>query len=957
MSRVPSHHRGSEVNANLRTAAGSDRPGSPSPPGPGVRTTTADPPTGRHDRAAVRSTAREFLVPAWGAVGLALALVAPAHAIDPGDMDTSFSGDGIVLAPAAGDFIDGRFLDTEARAVASFATPSFRDARPPDNLVVLGPTASPFFNGRAAFSVLSTGVPAPSFGGNAPQEGLAQYSGGCPTAYSDAVRAPCAGVLCTNNQTLMVAGDRHASGDTACSGSPNFMVAKIDSSGAEAATFQTLIEGSGAKAFGIARSSSDGDLIAVGTRYSTPSRVALVRLNSDLAVDTSFGGGDGIITHAIGSGGAEAFEVALQSDGKIVVVGRTGASNAGSGWHPTGTGWFVARFTSTGALDSSFGTGGVMAGGLSSSGPLEDGVVATGVQIASDGDVVVSGKSHVPVSCGVFSCTGGWTGIVRRFTSTGAVDTGFGGGDGVVTRSGAMFEDVVIDNVGRITAVGSTVDTNAVLLRYAADGTLDATFGGGDGTVTFAPLPGFTSIRITSAEMSAHSKSITVGGTMYASSGVDVMFLARVHGGPIDQIDTDHDNVGDLCDNCPTVCNPDQANSDNDTGGGDACDVCPGIDERAEPAACATAAYNSRFPCCRAGASEGVSVDADGPSCGAAGDVTLQTPPDPDTGTTVTVGIPSGAVDGPTSISVTPMTQGGGGYILNTAVGKFVTGAIMEPAGTTFDPPLLICMAWQDPDNNGRVDNLEFIVEETNLRPTLHDETTGTETVLGPRCGLQRQCGAFGVDGLPETVRGNLNDGSLRACCSEADNVYCFEVTHFSAYALADLSCTGTAIGRVIATGVDKPAGTQGLQVKGEFDLGGPIAGGLDPATTGFELVIQATGGTPLYQVTLPGGAYSRTSGEGWKSSARGGKTQWKSKIGISGVTQVKLEWDDATGQGSFDLKGKGLNLAVASADLPLEVEVRLDQADLTGRCGAANWTPPDGICAFNGSGSTLLCR
>ena len=431
-----------------------------------------------------------------------------------------------------------------------------------------------------------------------------------------------------------------------------------------------------------------------------------------------------------------------------------------------------------------------------------------------------------------------------------------------------------------------------------------------------------------------------------------------------DQADPDNDDVGTACDNCPSTCNPDQDNADGDAGGGDVCDVCPAIDEAAEPAECATATYNSALACCRDSASDGVSVDADGGACGAAGDVTLQTPPDPTTGTTVTVEIPSGAVDlsasnAPSmSISVTPMTQGGGDFILSTGVGKFVAGAIMEPAGATFDPPLLVCMAWQDANNNGRVDNLEFVVEEANIRPTLRDETDETlEVVLGPRCGLQAVCGPLGANGLPATVPGTLNDPTLEACCSTAANVYCFEVNHFSAYAIADLSCSGEATARIIATRMGQPAGGQDLKVKGEFDLGGQIAGGLDPATSGFELLILSAAGTPLYQVTLPAGAYSRETGEGWKPSPRGGKAQWKSKTGISGVDKVKLEWDDGSGEGSFDLSGKGVSLAVTPADLPLQAEVRLDPSALAGRCGVATWAPPGGICAFNGSASTLLCQ
>lgn len=42
----------------------------------------------------------------------------------------------------------------------------------------------------------------------------------------------------------------------------------------------------------------------------------------------------------------------------------------------------------------------------------------------------------------------------------------------------------------------------------------------------------------------------------------------------IDQADADSDGVGNPCDNCPQVANPEQKDSDHD-GIGDACDICP----------------------------------------------------------------------------------------------------------------------------------------------------------------------------------------------------------------------------------------------------------------------------------------------------------------------------------------------------------------------------------------------
>ncbi len=1218
LPKNPSGHLWAALSRSLCRASLLWRPQRPLPAAPEVECTMSVTPPfpGR----TAGTAAHDFLALVLGTIVWTLVPALPAGALEPGDLDTDFAGDGLVIAPAPIGVATSLPLSAEGRGVALSQGIFFV----PDFSAIFGPSRNPS-SLRVGFEVNGIGSPNILFNGDAdpdPNGLAAQDTNVCRNQYSDAVHKPCgATVICSDS--FFVAGNRGLYAGGACDSIPAFTVFEVSSAdGLETASYSDKIEDIGAEAFGIARHSPGGDLLAVGTKYSTPSRVALVRLNGDLTLDTSFGSG-GQVSHAIGAGDADAYEVALTEDGKAVVVGRTG-SETSSKWHPTGSGAFVARFsTSTGEFDASFGNGGVVAWTPAGA----DAVVASGVQIASDGDVVVSGKYHLPVNCPTpGSCTGGWTGFVQRYDSNGVLDATFGGGDGEVTHSPARFEDVALDSEGRITAVGSVggdgispTDTEALLVRYTANGTLDSAFGGGDGVATFPAEAGYDGIRIMSAEMSANSALITIGGTVYSATagGTDRMFLARVinngplcgnnivelgedcdlgagvngasdncctseclfatlgtqcragagdpngagfecdpaetcsgasdacpsdvhhdglicrtgsgdfcdpnetcpvgpgsvcgpdaiqsagtecsladsgdscdpaevcdgiatHGCPadviqpagtvcrvgsgdvcdptesctgvalapcpadqvaaagtvcraradatcdvretctgvaavacpadsfaplgticraavdicdlteecsggicpadllkpdqdadtvcdeidncisivnLDQADDDTDGVGTACDNCPVTCNPDQGNADSDAGGGDVCDICPAIDESTEDPGCPTAAYNAALPCCRHGASAGVSVDADGPSCGAAADVSFQTPPDPDTGTTVTVEIPSGAVSDPISISVTPMTQGGSDFILSTATGRFVIGAIMEPAGTTFNTPLLICMAWQDADNNGRVDNLSFVVEEDNIRPTLLDEVTGTEVELGPKCSLQGVCGALGPDGLPATVPGTLNDPALAGCCSATDNVYCWEVTHFSAYGIADRSCAGEATARILATRMDKPVGGQGLQVKGEFSLGGPIVGGLDPASSGFGMVIQAADGTPLYEVTLPAGEYSRATGEGWKTSARGGSAQWKSRTGVSGVTQVKLRWADTSGQGSFDLKGKNLSLGVEAGDLPLQAEVRLDPAVPAGRCGVATWTPPGGRCAFTSSGSTLLCQ
>lgn len=180
-------------------------------------------------------------------------------------------------------------------------------------------------------------------------------------------------------------------------------------------------------------------------------------------LDPTFGNG-GIVTTSIGNG-AEGFAVALQPDGQIVIAGR---SKSGSR-----TDFALARYTITGTLDATFGSGGVV---TTSIGGNYD--VGQAVAIQSDGKIVVVGFSACPLP----------RVTVARYTPTGTLDTAFGNG-GVVTTPVSSSQDagrdVAIQPDGKIVVVGNVggVDTDLAVLRYTLDGTPDATFGTG-GVVT-----------------------------------------------------------------------------------------------------------------------------------------------------------------------------------------------------------------------------------------------------------------------------------------------------------------------------------------------------------------------------------------------------------------------------------------------------------------------------------------
>ncbi|MDF3149481.1 delta-60 repeat domain-containing protein, partial [Streptomyces sp. T21Q-yed] len=101
----------------------------------------------------------------------------------------------------------------------------------------------------------------------------------------------------------------------------------------------------------------DGRIISVGWEQDAEfldSEFALTRHNSDGSVDTSFGGGDGEVLTDFENGEDVAQGVAVQPDGKIVVVGRhqeTDDEFAGCCW------FTVARYNADGSVDTAFGGG------------------------------------------------------------------------------------------------------------------------------------------------------------------------------------------------------------------------------------------------------------------------------------------------------------------------------------------------------------------------------------------------------------------------------------------------------------------------------------------------------------------------------------------------------------------------------------------------------------------------
>ena len=178
---------------------------------------------------------------------------------------------------------------------------------------------------------------------------------------------------------------------------------------------------------------------------------SLASAAADGALDTTFGTG-GKVTTTIG-GGDQGKAIAIQSNGKILVVGDD--SND----------FKVVRYNTDGSLDTSFDSDGKVTTDIN--GGLDDG---QSVAIQSDGKIVVAGMGRVGLNENF---------AVVRYNTDGSLDTTFNTDGKATTDIGTSTTDkanvVVIQSDGKIIAVGTSNDDFTVV-RYTATGALDTTF-------------------------------------------------------------------------------------------------------------------------------------------------------------------------------------------------------------------------------------------------------------------------------------------------------------------------------------------------------------------------------------------------------------------------------------------------------------------------------------------------
>jgi len=244
---------------------------------------------------------------------------------------------------------------------------------------------------------------------------------------------------------------------------------------------------------------ADGKIVVVGSTYGIICKMAIARFTESGKLDASFGL-NGVTITSVGEESWQKFSgIALQPDGKIVAVGNLGYR------------LIVARYTTDGIVDKSFGTDGLT---ITLIGKNTNG---RGVALQSDGSIIVVGDATLA----------NLESFVARYNTLGKLDESFGYHGSRVISLGKITigRGVVLQADGKIVVVGDVSDgtttTKLALTRYLSSGWHDLNFGNyGSNLTSFGKDTNIYGHAIASQ---------SDGKIVVAGNGLGKLFVARYH--------------------------------------------------------------------------------------------------------------------------------------------------------------------------------------------------------------------------------------------------------------------------------------------------------------------------------------------------------------------------------------------------------------------------------------------
>jgi uncharacterized delta-60 repeat protein len=295
-------------------------------------------------------------------------------------------------------------------------------------------------------------------------------------------------------------------------GSSTVRAARTEVNGPDDGVFGSNVNiGTGAGGFGTDKASqiairSDGKIVVL---IVFNSEYTLYRLNADGTRDTSFGA-NGIVRitfNKIAFPPESALEMIALPDGKLLLAGHVPPFSNGS------SNLFLARLTETGNWDKTFGRSGFLQIPF---GPGLTGRVQRAL-LQPDGNILLCGSI-------ANSDTDTW---MMRFRSNGRTDTSFGSLGVVITDFEPAGMDaaasMVLSSDGKIRIAGSHgTPSRFFVARYSAAGALEES--------TSFPFTAGQNSSASDIALQPDGKVVVIGGTRNPNAAIngDVMAIARL---------------------------------------------------------------------------------------------------------------------------------------------------------------------------------------------------------------------------------------------------------------------------------------------------------------------------------------------------------------------------------------------------------------------------------------------
>lgn len=307
-----------------------------------------------------------------------------------GVVDTSFDGDGTAVT----DFgMGGIPIDARAAAIA---------VQGDQKIVVAGTGGAPSPYGFQSLFELARYLPDGSLDPDFGSGGTLVASSPDPhTAYAVAIQS----------DGRIVVGGQRSTGF-----SDDAVLARFESNGAVDGGFgsggETAVGPGKIRALLIR---PGGQIVAAGSRHALVDDFLVVQLDSSGAPDAGFGSAGVVVLDAALPAGATdtALALARRADEKLLVGG-----------YAYGRGFTIVRLGSDGALDATFGTGGIASTVLA--------VSALALAQQGDGRIIAAGSGYDGLDDNV---------AVSRFSADGVLDTSFGAGGVATVGFNATYDD------------------------------------------------------------------------------------------------------------------------------------------------------------------------------------------------------------------------------------------------------------------------------------------------------------------------------------------------------------------------------------------------------------------------------------------------------------------------------------------------------------------------------------